>query len=139
MGIIPKSFKYKKYIKGKIRTSIKNSKLIFGNFGIQAVEPGRLTPKQLEAARKIIKKLIKPFKGIVKVKARAFLPVTSKPLAVRMGRGKGKVSLNTCTVKRGSILFEINCNNSEAAIKAINQGRFRLPVNTLTIQKLKFN
>jgi large subunit ribosomal protein L16 len=135
MAVIPKTFKYKKYFKGKIRTVQKNKKVIFGDLSLKANEPARITPKQIEAARRAIKKIIKPVGGIVKIKIRAYLPVTTKPLAVRMGRGKGKVALNVCPIQKGTILFEIYCPDKEIGIQAAKQGAFRLPLNILISSK----
>jgi large subunit ribosomal protein L16 len=137
MGIIPRSFKHKKYFKGKIRTVEKNQKILFGDIAIKAGEPARLTPKQIEAARKAIKKIIKPVGGILKIKVRATLPVTTKPLAVRMGRSKGKVFLNVCPIKKGALLFEISCADAELSNLAAKQGAFRLPLKTLIITKTR--
>jgi len=123
--------KYKKYFKGKIRTVEKNQKTLFGEIAIKASEPARLTPKQIEAARRAIKKIIKPVGGILKIRVRATLPVTTKPLAVRMGRSKGKVSLNVCPVKKGTVLFEISCSDTELSLIAAKQGAFRLPLKTV--------
>jgi large subunit ribosomal protein L16 len=136
MALIPKKFKYKKYFKGKIKGVDYNKKLVFGDFGIKADESGRLTPKQIEAARRAIKKIIKPFSGIIKIKVRAYIPVTSKPVAVRMGRGKGKVALSVCPIKKGNFIFEIYCLNKEVALKAAKQGAFKLPIKTLIIKKV---
>ena len=128
MKLIPKKFKYKKYFKGKIRTIKKNQKIQFGEIAIIALESARLTIKQVEATRRAIKKIIKPFNGIIRIKLKAYVPVTSKPLAVRMGRGKGKVALNICPIKKGMILFEISCLNKEIAVKAAKQGAYKLPL-----------
>jgi len=128
MALIPKKFKFKKYFKGKIKTVNKNKKFFFGDFALKALEPGRLTPKQIESARRSIKKILKPVGGLVRRKIGAILPVSSKPIAVRMGRGKGKVAFSVCPVKKGTILFEINCNFFDIAIKAANQGSFKLPI-----------
>ncbi len=135
MALIPKKFKFKKYTKGKIKNVEKNKKIHFGDFGIKALESGRLTPKQIEAARKVMKKILKPFNGIVRRKIRAILPVTSKPIGVRMGRGKGKIAFSISPVKKGLILFEIYCLNSEKVIEASRQAAFKLPVKTQLIKK----
>jgi large subunit ribosomal protein L16 len=135
MALIPKKFKFKKYAKGQIKTINKNKTLVFGDFGIKALESGRLTPKQIEATRKVIKKLLKPHGGIVRIKIRAWLPVSSKPIAVRMGRGKGKIAFSISPVKKGTILFEIYCQKKDIALKAAQQGGFRLPIKTLIIKK----
>ena len=135
MAVIPKRFKFKKYFKGKIRNEVKNTTLNFGDYGIKANESGRLTPKQIESTRRAIKKIIKPVGGIIRIKIRAYLPVTAKPVAVRMGRGKGKVAFSIAPVKKGTLLFEIYCPIKDVALKAIRQGAFRLPIQTLIIKK----
>jgi large subunit ribosomal protein L16 len=130
MALLPKSFKFTKYKKGRISSSIFRKKNIqFGNFALKAKEPGRLTSKQIEAARRYIKKKIKPFGGIIKTRLKLTLPVTSKPLTVRMGRSKGRVSLHVCPVKTGQILFEIYCLSNEQAQKAALGAIYKLPID----------
>ena len=110
MALIPKFLKYKKYKKGRISTSTNKQKSInFGHMSLKAIEPGRLTSRQVEAGRRFIKKKIKPFGGIIKSKIKLNVPVTSKPISVRMGRGKGKVSFHTCPIKPGMVIYEIYC------------------------------
>lgn len=135
MALIPKRFKFKKYAKGKIKTTVKNKNVNFGNFGIKAGESGRITPKQIESARRSIKKLIKPAGGLVRIKVKAYLPVSAKPIAVRMGRGKGKVAFSICPVKQGELIFEIYCPNSETALQSAKQAAYRLPIKTFIISK----
>lgn len=135
MAIIPKIFKFKKYFKGKIRTTKKNKVLVFGNYGLKAVESGRLTPKQLETVRRTIKKVIKPVGGLVRTKVRAYTPVTSKAIATRMGRGKGKVSIHVSAIQAGTILFEIYCSDKFLALEAVRQGAFRLPIKSAILSR----
>jgi large subunit ribosomal protein L16 len=130
MALIPKNFKFKKYSKSRVKLSIyKKKKNEFGQFSLKAVESGRLTSKQIEATRRFLKKKIKPFGGIVKTKLKLVLPVTSKPIAVRMGRGKGRVNLHICPVKSGEILFSIYCLNFEEVKKAAIGAKYKLPIN----------
>jgi len=135
MATIPSSFKFKKYFKGKIKTTKKNKKIVFGNFGLKAEESGRITPKQLETARRTIKKIIKPSNGLVKTKLRAYIPATAKAIATRQGRGKGKVSIHICVVKAGTIIFEILCSDKRLALQAARQGAFLLPIKSLLIAR----
>jgi large subunit ribosomal protein L16 len=135
MAIVPKVFKFKKYFKGKIRTTTKNKTLNFGNFGLKATEAGRLTPKQIETVRRTIKKVIKPVGGLVRTKVRAYTPVTSKAIATRMGRGKGKVSIYVSAVPAGTVLFEIFCSDKFLAMEAARQGAFRLPIKSAIITR----
>ena len=135
MALIPKKFKFKKYPKGRVKNTEKNKKIIFGCIGLKANESGRLTPKQIESGRRAIRKYIKQLKGIVKVKLTAYLPVTSKPLAVRMGRGKGKVAFSVCPVKKGSILYEIMVTDIKKAIIAAKKASYKLPIKTIVVLK----
>ena len=135
MHLIPHSFQYTKYFKGKIKTVATDQAINFGGFGLYALEPGRLTPKQLEAARRAIRKVIKPIGGIVRIVVKAYLPVTSKPIAVRMGRGKGKVALSVAPVESGKIIIEFSCPDPEKALLAGRQGGFRLPIKTKLVDK----
>ena len=135
MVLVPRSFQYTKYAKGKICTLERGAVIHFGGFGLLALEAGRITPKQLEAARRAIRKLIKPYGGVVRIRVKAYMPVTSKPVAVRMGRGKGKVAFAICPVKAGSIILEFYCSRPDVAIDAARQGGFRLPIKTSLIVK----
>jgi large subunit ribosomal protein L16 len=135
MALIPKNFKFKKYPKGRIKNTEKKKRINFGCIGLKANESGRLTPKQIESGRRAIRKYIKPLKGIVKVKITAYLPVTSKPLAVRMGRGKGKVAFSICPVKRGTILYEILVTDIKKGIIAAKKASYKLPIKTIIVIK----
>jgi large subunit ribosomal protein L16 len=135
MSIIPKKFKFKKYPKGKIKNIEKKKKINFGCIGLKANESGRLTPKQIESGRRAIRKYIKQLKGIVKVRLTAYLPVSSKPLAVRMGRGKGKVAFSICPVKKGSILYEIMVTDLKKGIISAKKASYKLPIKTIIVLK----
>ena len=135
MVLVPRSFQYTKYAKGKICTLERGAVIHFGGFGLLALEAGRITPKQLEAARRAIRKVIKPIGGIVRIVVKAYLPVTSKPIAVRMGRGKGKVALSVAPVESGKIIIEFSCPDPEKALLAGRQGGFRLPIKTKLVDK----
>lgn len=139
MGLIPKKFKYKKYLKGKLYGNKLRKNLIKGDMCLKSNELGRLTPKQIESAKKFIKKTIKVKGGIVKTKITAFIPVSSKPLAVRMGRGKGKISIYTAPVKKGTILFEIFCLDKKIAYNALIKVSHKLPIETKIISNLKLS
>jgi large subunit ribosomal protein L16 len=139
MGLIPKKFKYKKYLKGKLYGNKLRNNLIKGDISLKSNELGRLTPKQIESAKKLIKKLIKSKGGIVKTKITACIPVSSKPLAVRMGRGKGKISIYTAPVKKGTIIFEIFCLDKAAAYNALVKVSYKLPIQTKIISNAKLS
>lgn len=129
MALIPKNFKYKKYKKGRLSKSLNKKKhIVFGHLALKAKEPARLTYKQLEAARKFIKKKIKPFGGIIKRKVNLSVKITSKPVATRMGRGKGRVDSHICLVKAGQPIYEIYCLNLYEAKKAALKSIHKLPI-----------
>jgi large subunit ribosomal protein L16 len=139
MALIPKKFKYKKYLKGKLYGNKLRNNLITGDISLKANELGRLTPKQIETTKRLIRKIIKPKGGIVKTKITAHIPVTAKPLAVRMGRGKGKISIYTAPVKKGTILFEIFCLDKTTAYNALKKAGYKLPIQTKIILNFKLS
>ena len=137
MALIPKKFKFSKYIKGRLYGNELRKNGILGDISLKANELGRLTPKQIESAKKLIRKIIKPKGGIVKTKITASIPVTSKPLAVRMGRGKGKIAIYTAPIKKGAILFEIFCLDKITAYNALLKASYKLPIQTKIISNFK--
>ena len=137
MAFIPKTFKYKKYKKGRISQSInKRKKINFGSYALISTEAARLTYNQIEATRRFLKKKIKPFGGILKRKINLKIPITNKSAASRMGRGKGKVNFHIAPISSGTILYEIYCLNKkivyEASLKAIH----KLPIKVKIEKKL---
>jgi len=137
MALTPKIFKYTKYSKSRVSKIPVKKELYFGDIGLQAAEAGRLSPRQVQAARRVIRKCIKPFKGIVRTKIRAYLPITTKPLSVRMGRGKGRVSFAVCPIRQGDFIFHILCKNAEASFRALKQASSKLPIHTRCINQYK--
>ena len=137
MAFIPKTFKYKKFQKGKINQSKnKRTQTIFGQIALKATEAGRLTYRQLESARKCIKKYIKPLGGIVKRKFCLTVPVTTKPISSRMGRGKGRVAYHVCPVREGQIIFEIYCTDVKETSMLLMKATHKLPISTKILAKL---
>ena len=137
MAFIPKTFKYKKFRKGRVsESSKKRAKIIFGHLALKATEAGRLTYRQVESARKCIKKYIKPLGGLVKRKVRLTVPVTAKPISSRMGRGKGRVAYHVCPIRQGQIIFEIYCTNLKETSILLRKSTHKLPVRTKILAKL---
>jgi large subunit ribosomal protein L16 len=133
---IPKKVKFKKYHrlnKNLFKKSFQKLTLAYGTFGLKAVEGGKITEKQIEAVRQSINKKIRPF-GKVWVRCFANIPVTSKPLEVRMGKGKGSVSRWVCLVSTGEVLYEVGGVLSKVAYKALLLGSKKLPVKTKIIK-----
>jgi large subunit ribosomal protein L16 len=131
----PKQTKFRKYKKGKIKgNSSKNLSCKFGLYGLKAVESGRITARQIEAARITITRKIKR-KGKLWIKVFPYMPVTNKPIEVRMGKGKGSVSYFVAPVKAGSLLYEIGGVPKEMAVQALKSGSNKLPIDTRVICK----
>lgn len=135
MLLIPKRTKFRKVHKGRVRgTASRGNKLDFGTHGLQALEVGRLTSRQIEAARIAITRKIKRL-GKVWIRVFPDVPVTKKPLEVRMGKGKGSVDHYICRVKKDKVLFEINGVDTPLALQALRSGGAKLPIKTKILVK----
>lgn len=133
MLLQPKKIKYKKTRKGTLpKLEYKSNKLKFGLFGLKAVESGCISARQIEAARQAINRKIKR-NGRVWVRIFPNLPITSKPIEVRMGKGKGAVSHWVSRVGGGTMLFEIEGISEKLAKSALYTGAAKLPIKTLII------
>lgn len=126
----PKRQKYRKQQKGRNRgIAIKGSTLAFGSFGLKSMDLGRITNRQLEAARIAMTREIKR-EGEVWIRIFPDKPITHKPAEVRMGKGKGAVEYFVALVQPGRILFEMEGVSLEAATKALNMAAQKLPIKT---------
>jgi large subunit ribosomal protein L16 len=135
MILSPKKTKFSKSQKGPLGGIETNSLLTFGFYGLQTVESGRITARQIEATRKSVNRRIKKV-GKLWINIFPDLPVSSKPTEVRMGKGKGSVDYWCAKVRAGKILFEIGSEVSPAlAREALEMGANKLPVKTKFIQK----
>ncbi len=126
----PKRTKYRKAHKGRIHGLAKGGfELNFGAYGMKALEPERITARQIEAARRAIVRHLKRT-GRVWIRVFPDKPVTKKPAEVRMGKGKGSVEYWVAVVKPGRILFEIDGVPEDLARRAIELGAAKLPIRT---------
>jgi large subunit ribosomal protein L16 len=126
----PKRTKFRKQSKGKNRgLSYNASKCDFGDFGLQALEPGRVTARQIEAARMAIQRATKR-QGKLHIRIFPDKPVTKKPLETRMGHGKGSVEEWVCLVQPGRMLYELEGVTEEIAREAFNLAGIKLPLPT---------
>jgi len=126
----PKRTKYRKAQKGRIHGLAKGgTQLNFGAYGMKALEPERVTARQIEAARRAIVRHLKRA-GRVWIRVFPDKPVTRKPAEVRMGKGKGSVEFWVAVVKPGRILFEIDGVPEETARRAVELGAAKLPIKT---------
>ena len=129
----PKRTKFRKAHKGRIHGNAPGgTALNFGSFGLKAMEPDRITARQIEAARRAITRHIKR-QGRLWIRVFPDVPVSSKPIEVRMGKGKGSVDYWVCKVKPGRIMFEIDGVEEETAREALRLAAMKLPVKTRTI------
>src|SRR5688572_13447228 len=132
----PKRTKFRKQFKGRIHGVAKGgTNLDFGGFGLKAMEPNRVTARQIEAARRAITREMKRA-GRVWIRLFPDVPVSKKPTEVRMGKGKGTPEYWACRVKPGRIMFEIDGVPVELAREALRLGAAKLPIRTRFVQRL---
>jgi large subunit ribosomal protein L16 len=132
----PKKTKYRKQFKGRIHGSSKgNYKLNYGSFGLKAMEPERVTSRQIEAARKAITRYLKRA-GRMWIRIFPDVPVSKKPAEVRMGKGKGTPEFWACRVKPGKIMFELDGVTEESAKEAFSLAAAKLPLETKFVRKI---
>lgn len=132
----PKKTKYRKAFKGRIHGVAKaGTSLSFGAYGLKAVEPARITARQLEAARRAITRHIRRI-GRVWIRIFPDVPVSTKPAEVRMGSGKGNPEFWVCRVKPGRILFELDGVLPEVAVEAFALAAAKLPIETKFVKRI---
>jgi large subunit ribosomal protein L16 len=132
----PKRTKFRKAFKGRIHGVAKGgTTLNFGSFGLKAMEPARVTARQIEAARRAITRHIKRT-GRVWIRIFPDVPVSKKPTEVRMGKGKGSPELWMCRVKPGRIMFELDGVPAQLAKEAFDRGAAKLPMETRIVSRL---
>ncbi|MDZ4735619.1 MAG: 50S ribosomal protein L16 [Rhodospirillaceae bacterium] len=132
----PKRTKYRKAHKGRIHGNAKGgTSLNFGAYGLKAVEPGRVTARQIEAARRAVTRQMKRA-GRVWILVFPDVPVSKKPAEVRMGSGKGTPEFWAARVKPGRIMFEIDGVPREVAARAFELAAAKLPIKTRFVARL---
>ena len=132
----PKRTKFRKAFKGRIHGNAKGgTELNFGAFGLKAMEPERITARQIEAARRAITRHIRR-QGRLWIRIFPDVPVSSKPAEVRMGSGKGSPEFWVARVKPGRILFEIDGVTDQTAREALGLAAAKLPIKTRFIARI---
>lgn len=132
----PKRTKFRKMHKGRIKGTAKGgTSLTFGSYGLKAVEPERVTARQIEATRRAITRHMKRA-GRVWIRIFPDVPVTKKPTEVRMGKGKGSVEYWAARVKPGRIMFEIDGVPETIAREALSLGAAKLPIKTRIVKRI---
>jgi large subunit ribosomal protein L16 len=128
--------KYRKAHKGRIRgVASSATTLAFGQFGLKAMAPERITARQIEAARRAMTRHMKRA-GRVWIRIYPDVPISKKPLEVRMGSGKGAPEYWVARVKPGRILFEVDGVTSQVAREALTLAAAKLPIKTRFIERI---
>lgn len=132
----PKKFKHRKQHKGRIHGNAKGgTTLDFGAYGLKALTPDRVTARQIEAARRAITRHLRR-QGKVWIRIFPDVPVTSKPLEVRQGKGKGSPEYWAARVKPGRIMFELDGVSQDMAREALALAAMKLPVKTKFVKRV---
>jgi len=132
----PKRTKFRKAHKGRIHGTAKGgTDLNFGSFGLKAQQPGRITARQIEAARRAMTRHIKRT-GKIWIRIFPDVPVSSKPAEVRMGKGKGSPEFWVARVKPGRIMFEMEGVDQELAREAFSLAAAKLPITTRFVKRI---
>src|SRR5262245_28584213 len=133
----PNRTKFRKAFKGRIRgVATSGNSLTFGEFGLKAMEPERVTARQIEAARRAMTRHMNRA-GRVWIRIFPDVPVSKKPIEVRMGKGKGAPELWVCRIKPGRVLFEIDGVPVQVAREALDLAAAKLPIKTRFIERIK--
>ena len=131
----PKRTKFRKMHKGRNRgLALRGSRVSFGEFGLKAVGRGRLTARQIEAARRAISRHIKRG-GKIWIRVFPDKPITQKPLEVRMGKGKGNVEYWVALIQPGRVLYEMEGVSEELAREALSLAAAKLPFATTFVKR----
>lgn len=130
----PKRMKFRKMFKGRNRGLANGTEVSFGTFGLKAVGRGRLTARQIESARRAMTRHIKR-QGQIWIRVFPDKPITSKPLEVRMGKGKGGVEYWVAQIQPGKVLYEIEGVSEELAREAFALAAAKLPLATTFVKR----
>ncbi len=133
--LMPKKSKYRKAMKGKIRgLAARGSTVAFGRYGLQSITTERVNSRQIEAARRAMTRYVKRG-GKIWIRIFPHLPVSRKPIDVKMGSGKGNPEFHVAKVRPGTIMFEMDGVTEEIAREAMRLASHKLPVQTKFVIK----
>jgi large subunit ribosomal protein L16 len=133
--LMPKRMKWRKAMRGRMKgKALRGAEMTVGEYALQAVEPGWVTARQIEAARRAI---VRSMKRHGKVWIRIFpdKPYTHRPPETRMGKGKGSVEYYVAVVKPGRIMFEISGLDHDESIEALNQASYKFSIKTKVLDR----
>jgi large subunit ribosomal protein L16 len=133
--MFPKKTKFRKAFKGRIKgNACAGVEVDFGTYGLKALEPARISARQIEAARRAISRCMKRA-GRIWIRVFPDLPVSKKPAEVRMGSGKGSPEYWACRVRPGRIIFELDGVSEEVAQEAFDLATAKLPIKTKFVKR----
>ena len=133
--LMPKRVKWRKQMRGRMKGKAqRGAEVTFGDFGLQALEPGWVTARQIEAARRAIVRALRR-RGKVWIRIFPDKPVTQKPAETRMGKGKGNVEFWVAVVKPGRIMFEVGGLPGDIAKEALMQAIYKFSIKTRVIAR----
>ncbi|WP_459556397.1 large ribosomal subunit protein uL16 [Lacunimicrobium album] len=135
MALMPKRVKYRKSQRGRIRgNATRGNRIAYGDWGLQALEPGHITGKTIEACRIAANQYIRG-EGKLYIRIFPHKPITSRPLETRMGKGKGEVDRWVAVIKPGAMLFEIAGASKDAAMACFARVSHKLPIKTRMVNR----
>jgi large subunit ribosomal protein L16 len=132
--LLPKRTKFRKVHRGRLKGVSKADTVVFGEYGIQALEPVWLTSRQIEATRRSITRYVRKT-GKIWIRIFPDKPITERAAESRMGSGKGAVDYWVAVIKPGAVLFEINGLEKERAFKVLKLASYKLPIKTKIITR----
>ena len=133
--LMPKRVKWRKTMRGRMRgKALRGAEFTVGEYALQAAEPGWITARQIEAARRAIVRSMRR-RGKVWIRIFPDKPYTQKPPETRMGKGKGNVEYWVSVVKPGRVMFEVGGLDAEAAIEALHQASYKFSIKTKVIAR----
>ena len=131
--LMPKRVKWRKQMRGRMTgKALRGAEVAFGEFGLQALEPGWITARQIEAARRTIVRGMKR-RGQIWIRIFPSKPYTHKPPETRMGSGKGNVEYYVAPVKPGRVMFEVSGLAEEIAVAALKSAQYKFSIKTKVI------
>ena len=133
--LMPKRVKWRKQMRGRMKgKALRGAQMSFGEFGLQALEPGWITARQIEAARRAIVREMKR-RGKVWIRIFPAKPYTQRAAESRMSKGKGSVEYYVATVKPGRIMFEVGGLPADIAVSALKHAQYKFPIKTKIVAR----
>ncbi|MCZ2126369.1 MAG: 50S ribosomal protein L16 [Anaerolineales bacterium] len=133
--LMPKRVKWRKQMRGRMRgKALRGAEVSFGEYGLQALEPGWVTARQIEAARRVIVREMKR-RGKVWIRIFPAKPFTHKPPETRMGSGKGNVEYYVAVVKPGRIMFEVGGLSEDVSLAALRLAQYKFSIKTKVVAR----